>query len=364
MRLLFNNLLLRLAFHGLLFWDSPASEMGVVIPDDGGAGGGDDRKAGDATDDDVDGQDDDQHADDERGDADASTRRGSARGDDDDQDDEDEDEDRDEDDDVSRPAEERLKKVLKAKRRLERQGKKLRPVRERLKELEAAGLSIDDLIHSHRSLASLQRRLEESPKLRALLEENDDAPASRDARAAKGGKRESVKYPFKTDNESGKFFENFHQDFTNHRDEVSTRLERLEKLLEGEVRERTGERTTAAVKEWRGHAETASKLIPEGFRDLFMHAIGLEMRRALRGEIKASPQQVIDAHLAKLKKKGAITDVTKKRASEAARESIARRNETLPRRPSGSGAPGPVKERQIPRMSDFNRKLKARFGGS
>lgn len=367
MRLLFNNLLLRLAFAGMIFWDAPASEMGVVeVPDEGGAGDGKDRAAGDSHDEDVDDRGDDHEADGERDDADASARRSSARGDQGDDDDDDEDDDdADDEDEKGELTEERFRKVLKAKRRLERQGKKFRPTRERLKELEAAGLSIDDLVHSHRSLASMQRRLEENPKLRALIEGDDEASASRDTRGrSSNGKREPVKYPFKTDNESGQFFQRFHEDYLSHRDEVGTRLEKIEKLLEGEVRERHSERQSASVKEWRTQAETAAKVIPEGFRDLFMHTIGLEMRRALRGEIKATPQQVIDAHLNKLRKKGSITDATKKRASEAAREFIARRNETLPRRPAGSGGPGPVKERRIPRMSDYNRNLKSRFGGS
>lgn len=353
-----------LAIAGTTCWDSPASEMGVVTPNDGdGAGGGDDRNAGDGTADDV---DDGQGADDDGGDegdsgADARGRRDASADDgDDDQDDEDEHED---DDDAARPPEERLKKVLKAKRRLERKQKKFQPTAARLRELQEAGLSIDDLVLAHRQLTNMQRRLEDNPKLKALFgdEDGDDTGSSRAGRKAE---RESVKYPFKTDNESGQFFKKFHEDFHAHTEEFSGRLERLEKLLDGETRERRAERTSAAVKEWRTSADTAAKVIPEGFRDLFLHAVGGDMRRVLRGELRATPQQVIDHHLAKLRKKGAIGKDTKTRASEAAREQIARRNENLPRRPAGNGRPGPVKERTIPRMADYNRSLKQRFGGN
>jgi len=348
-------------------WESPSSEMGLVSPDDGGGGGGSDRGSSTAdTNADVDdGHDDDRGADDQ-GDrsADARGRRESGHDDEDDQDDDPlgalgDDEDDDEKD--TRPVEERFKKVLKSKRRLERTVKKNAGALTRLKELQSAGVNLDDLVHSHRELVALQKRLEDSPKLRALLEGGDE-DTSRDRRGAKG--REPVKYPFKTDSESGQFFKKFHEDVTASQADLIDRLDRLEQALQGESTARRSERGAAMAKEWRSAAETAAKAIPEGFRDLFMHTIGLDMRRAQRGEIKASAQQVIDFHLDKLKKKGAIGKATTTRASEAARESIARRNETLPRRPAGNGSSGPAKERRLPRMSDYNRQLKAKFGGA
>lgn len=354
--------LLGLAFAQMKFWDAPTSEMDVAPGGTGDAGGD---AGGDAAHDDVDGQDNDSDAGD--GDERADARRGREAGDRDEDDDQDDDplnalgDDEDDEDGDTRPIEERFKKVLKAKRRLERGLKKNAGTLSRLKELQSAGVNLDDLIVAQRQLVNLEKRMGENPQLRALL--GDEGSADRGPRKPAKGDRDPVKYPFKLDNESGQFFKQFHEDFLSLRDQLAGELADLREQVTGVSREHRQERTTATVQQWRTAAETASKQIPEGFRDLFMHAVGLEMRRAVRGEIKATPQQVIDAHLAKLKKKGALTDTTKKRASDAARESIARRNETLPRRPAGNGAPGPVKERRIPRMADFNRSLRSKFGG-
>jgi hypothetical protein len=197
-----------------------------------------------------------------------------------------------------------------------------------------------------------------------LLGADEDQDDRTTTRRSGGGKRESVKLPFDPNTPAGKFFQDWYEASQQTIDDLRKELSEIREQTTGIRNERTQERTQATVNEWRTAADAATKKLPDGIRELFHHTVGLEMRRALRGEIKATPQQVIDAHLNKLRKKGSITDATKKRASEAARESIARRNETLPRRPAGSGSPGPVKDRRIPRLSDFNRSLKQRFGGS
>lgn len=359
MRLL-KEALLALAFAQMKFWDAPASEMGITSPDSGdGDRGGNDRGEKTAGDDVDDGQGDDQAADEEHDDADASSSRGSERGDDNDQDDEDDDDEEDDEDD-NRPAEERLKKVLKAKRRLERKTKKLAPTMARLKELQDAGLDLDTLIGSHRSLASMQRRLEENPKLRALIEGDE---ADRSERGSKSPAKREVKYPFNVENESGKFFKTFHEEFLTLKEQLESSITEMQEQLGGVTRERSQERTQRTVTEWKSAADTAAKALPQNVRKLFTHAVGLEMRRAIRGEIKATPQQVIDFYLKDLAKDGQISKASSERASGAARESIARRNNTLPRRPAGAGRPGPQQERKLPRLSDFGRSLRSKFGG-
>ena len=351
-----------LALSGACFWDSPSSEMGV-IPDGGsepGGGGaaddGDADKATDTSTQDVDnGQDGD-------GDGGANARGGRHSGDDGDDGDQDDDPlsalGSDDDDDDSRPADERLRKVVKKNRRLERAVKKTASLVARQKELADQGLTIDDLLHSHRSLSTLQKRLESSPQLRKLIEGGEGEGGSGK------GKAEPVKYPFKTDNESGQFFKQLHENVERSTTDFNDRLDRIEAALKEDRQERRVEKTTASIGQWKTAATTAAKQIPEPYRELFMHTIGSDMRRVLEGKMRGTPQTVIDFHLAKLKKTGAIGKATTSRASEAARESIARRNEKQPRTPKGHGAPGPPKERRIQRLADYNRGLRQRFGGN
>lgn len=344
-----------LALLGQAAWDAPASDMGMVS--DGGGGQGGDEPPDTPTDPEDAADPDSESHEEKPDDADASP---SARASDDDADD-DADDDEDADLDDGRPLDERFRKVLKSKRKIERQLRTLKPHAPLLKQLRDAGLNLSDLVSSHQQLQALQQRMAKNPKLKDLFGTEDGDEGGKPRRAAATTETE---FPFDTSTKSGQFFKDFIESSRALQDQILDRLEQLDSGFKQDRTERTTQQTQATVTQWRAATDAAMKQLPKPFQALFNNVVGLEMRRALRGEITATPQQVIDFYLKDIRKNNGLGAAPASRASDAARETVARRTTTLPRRPAGHGAPGPAKEQRVQRLSDFNRGLKQRFGGA
>lgn len=344
-------------------WDAPASELGL----DTGAAPAEPAEpaAGGAADDSPD----------DRGDASQATRTGAERaeteGRDDEQPDDDQDPDaldllteREDEDHPDRPArslEDRFKSLRQRSRQLEKSLKKNLPVIQALRE---SGMDLRTLLQRHDSLARLEAAMERNPRLRALLNgEDDNEPPARGSRTREA--EDEVTYPFDTTDEVGRFMAQFHQDVRNDRTALNERLDKIEKLLGGRLDriEHTSmsERVRATEQTWKGAVDAAAAKLDKGYRKMFGDAMYGVLQQVIAGKLRLTPQQAIDHYLKELR----ISDKTKQVASAAARQRTAQRNDQLPRRPSGgAGTPASPRSGPVPRMADFNRSIMRRYGAA
>lgn len=334
----------------LCFWEGPSSDLGLDTgrtPEPEPAAAAADEKSADA-------------ADDESSDDDA-TARASADADAD-ADDVDEDVDpldllttRDEPDEQTpqRTIEDRYKALSKRSRKLEKSLKKSLPIQQALRE---AGVDLRTLMASHARLTAYEASLQNNPRLRALLEGNADDAGTDDRRPA--AREEAVEYPFDVNDPVGRFMQDFHQGTTKTNREILERLERMERTANdrlGRIENTTvAQQRSSTMQSWKTAADAAAGKLDKPVQKLFRDAVLAAAHGYLNGQHKLSPQQVIDHYLADFK----VSDKQKRRASDAAAQKTAERNQTLPRRPAqGSGSPASPAARKVPRLEDFNRNL-------
>jgi hypothetical protein len=338
----------------ICYWDGPASELGLDTgrtPEPEPAAAAADETSAEAGDDSSD---------------DETPARASADADAD-ADDVDEDADpldllttRDEQDEQtqSRPIEDRYKALSKRARKLEKSLKKSLPIQQALRE---AGVDLRTLLSSHQRLAAFEASLQANPRLRALLEgSNSDDPPADTRRAA--AREEPVEYPFDVNDPVGRFMQEFHQGSTKAQNEILDRLERIEKSFDtrvGRIESTTvAQQRATTMNTWKTTATAAAEKLEPGVRQIFLDAVLSAAEGSLSGRHKLSVQQVIDHYLKPLK----VSDKQKERASAAAKQKTAERNNNLPRRPApGSGSPASPAARRVPRLEEFNRNLSRQF---
>jgi len=355
-----------LAADEICYWDAPASELGFT----GAAASGPAAPASETAAADP-GSDTDAHA---AADQDASDttedveRPDAAEEDDPNADPLDalaRDEESDEDAPATRTIEDRYKGLKQRARKLERAYKKHLPTIQALRE---AGVDLRTLIQRSQKLADFERNLESNPRVRSLLygedEPNTDRRDSRSDRGRGRAEEDTVSYPFDTNDEVGRFLADFHKSTRTQSTDIVSRLERIEQSLGQRVdriEQSTRQREVTAMQtEWRSATQAAAGKLPEEYRPMFNDAVYGAMEQVASGRLRATPQQIIDHYLKRIK----VSDGQKARASNAARQRIATRNDQLPRRPSGNanGSPASPRSRAIPRLEEFNRDISRRFG--
>lgn len=263
---------------------------------------------------------------------------------------------RDEPDDQAkdRTPDDRYKALSKRARKLERSLKKSLPITQALRE---AGVDLRTLLSSHARLTAYEASLNANPRLKALLEGGtpDDTTVG-DRRPA--AREEAVEYPFDVNDPVGRFMQDFHKGTTTAQNTILERLGSIEKALDtrlGRIEQGSAAQQRGAVMStWKTTATAAAEKLEPGVRQMFLDAVLNAAEARLAGRHALTPQQVIDHYLKPLK----VSDKSKQRASDAAKQKTAERNTTLQRRPAqGAGSPASPAARRIPRLEEFNRNL-------
>ena len=347
-------------------WDAPASELGLEPPAPAGGGAPDAGATADAAAD-SDHAADASAASDQGEDAgdDAAHAEAADAGDDDpnaDPLDALSSDDEPDDPKTQRTIEDRYKGLKQRARKLERAYKKHLGTIAALRE---SGTDLRTLLARSQKLAEFERSLETNPRLRALVmgDPDDDGASDRGRRGRAEANEEPVTYPFDTNDEVGRFLSDFHKSSTSSTRDIASRLERIEKQLGGRLdRIEQGTRqsqVTAIQAQWKSATAAATEKLPKEYRSMFNDAVYGAMQQVLRGELRATPQLIIDHYLKQVR----VSTQTKKVASDAAKQRIAANNDKLPRRPNGSaGSPASPRSRAVPRLEQFNRDISRRFG--
>jgi hypothetical protein len=254
----------------------------------------------------------------------------------------------------------RIKSLTKRARSLEKRVRRDLPVIQALRE---SGLDLKTLITSHNRLAAFEQSLDRNPRLRALLNGEDDPHPASPRRTEVRGEEESVDYPFDTRDEVGKFVSDFHKGTTKEIRDLKSQIAELTQTLGGRVgrieQGTVAQQRSATLSTWKSAATAAAEKIDPALRPMFLDSVHNAAEAFLAGRHKFGPQHVIDHYL-----KGVnASQMQKNRASAAAKQNIAERNNNLPRRPGqASGTPASAARKTVPRMEDFNRTLARTMG--
>lgn len=329
------------------------------------AGGGDDSQS----------FDDDAALDTPEGDdaaADEATRSASADGGE--SDDEDDDDDRYE----GLPAEERVKKLLSARKKLRRKLRERSPVYEQVQALARQGISLADLQLTHRQHQQLAEQIRRSPKLRSLIDgsadEGDRRPGRRDATRPAGDEEdfvfddspEALGFDPKESRTNQLLADRFRRAaLTEHRlnkaltrmdrldpDAIERRVGGLEQGIRQQSRQSIEREWTAAVDAAVTHITDPDTDRQKGLRTMFRD----NMRIAMQTEGGKRPPQDIVNHYFRLLK---ITPARTARATAAARTAHqnAQRVTQLQRQPSQSGQPAPANAKRKT-LADVHRQVR------
>jgi hypothetical protein len=327
---------------------------------DAGSGGGDgDPGDGGAGDPPADGAADDD-AGENAGDDDRA-----ARGSSDDDEDEDDDEDLRDDAEVTQ---ERFKRVTAKLRKLSRRDRRFTPTRARLKELQDAGISLDDLMTSHRNFHALDAQIRRNPKLRALVHgDGTDEPAETGRRASRQASDEEFDestLPFDPNaSEANRYFANLAR--KNHEQEKTLRqlTERLNKA-EGRDTQRT-EREES--REWKTVLDGALARIKQtSLKSTLSDAVVAAFQR--RSQHGKSATQVVNHYITQLEKDGLLSAQEAKDAKAANKtgqptsraamqQRIAENNRNLPRTVAPQGQPTAARQGKD-RLLDVHKRLR------
>jgi hypothetical protein len=260
------------------------------------------------------------------------------------------DDDDDDDDDLPTdvPDRTRWEKVRKKLSKLNRRDRRLAPVRERLKELKEQGLSLDDLVLTHRQYRSLEQSIRQNPKLRQALFGGDAEEGSNTSRQPAPQPVEEQfdesSLPFDpNENKTNRYFADLAK--------KAWEMERKLTQLNGNVatqQQREHQRTEAQVKEaWVNKTDAAAKFIKDkGVQTIFRDAMTAAYHNA-RGRF--TPEQIVNHYLKQLgidPKQAARANAAaagagnaNPNATLAARNRVANDNRNQPRTVAPPGAP-------------------------
>jgi hypothetical protein len=275
---------------------------------------------------------------------------------------------RDEDphDQAGKPARtdaDRLKSLSKRARKLERALKKSTPIVQALRE---SGMDLRTLLGRSQNLANLEAAMERNPRLRALMNGEDDTPAPRQSsrsRAAEDG--DDAQPPYDTTDSVGRHMHTFETDTRSFMREIRAELAAIKQTTGGRldrVEHNNAQAARANVeREWKAAADAAAERLDKNLRPMFKDAMFSAMSNMLAGRIRATPQQIVDHYLKGMN----LSAKTKQVASDAARQRIAQGNQNLPRRPGGgTGQPASPRSAKLPRLGEFNLGLQRKFGAA
>lgn len=286
------------------------------------------------------------------------------------------DDDDDDDPDLSSPdpiTPERFQRVVKKLSKLKRRDRTFATDRQRLKELKANGLSIDDLVTAHRNYQSLDQTIRSNKKLRATLYgEGEEQPATRAAEQPAAAETfDEGSLPFDANaNPTNRYF----ADLAKQNFEMRQTMQRLEQGVQTREQREAGLRFEAEKSTWKNTIDAAATHIQdEGPRKLFKEVMTAayrhETEKARSGsklprftprqvaehylkELGIDPAQAAKANLATAK----VPAATPPARTAATQQKIAEQNKTLPRTVAPGGVPAPARSK-VETLSDVRKRL-------
>lgn len=237
-------------------------------------------------------------------------------------------------------------------RKLSKQGRqlaKLRPVADRVKDV-----NVDELSLKARTADQLNAVLARNPKLRQQMLEALSSPDRGDEPESEP-EFDSSKLPFDVSDESGKFFAKFYKEFLELRKENGRLSSHLKQMGEDSARNANA----GEARNWKSAVTAAEAHVPEHFREMFHDAVYGAFKEARERGVKVDPQKVIDHYL----KKTGVNKGVQAKASDAAAQRIAEKNKNLPHQPANAGAPAGAKGDRKETVADVNRRLRSSFSG-
>ena len=273
------------------------------------------------------------------------------------------------DDAVGRPAEERLRNVLKKFRKARRQLAKFKPLADRLK-----GVDVDEVLQGHRQFLTLRERLATNKRLQRLLiedgadgaadDQSDDAPAGRGADRGRAVEEfDESTLPFDPNaSPSNRYFADFfkrHHATAREQERMvrtlSKRIEQLEGGLQQRdqrvISERWQNELNAALSQIKGPDRVMVKNQQTVLKDLVTAAF----RLAPKG---TDPKKVI-AHYSGLL---GIKPTQGQLSAAQAKQRAAIRNASLPRTGGGAGVPTPARGKKES-IADVTRRIRQSLSG-
>lgn len=258
------------------------------------------------------------------------------------------------DDDQTKPIEERHRKTLRDKRRLQRKLAKLSPLSQRLK-----GVDLDRALANASRYEALEARLAGNRKLwRQLTEEPEGAEDEGEtAPAARRGTRDEEpfdesKLPWDTETASGKYFVGMVKQQRTLQTDLQRAMKRIDQLEGGITQERQAQVQT----KWVEGMKAASKQIKDPkVRTMFEDAVKGAFHVAQFQRRQVDPNTVIKHYL----NLAGVSPTTKAIAAGAAKQRMAQGNQQLPRHQAGGpGASTPARSGKE-RPADVHRRIRA-----
>lgn len=238
-----------------------------------------------------------------------------------------------------------FKRVLAKLKKRNRQLAKLRPLAARVKDV-----NLDDVLVKAKSADELQATLARHPELAEQVLKAMSGLADRKPAADAKKKFDRKSLPFNVDDESGKFFADFYEQFLSLQDELASTKTELATHRDANVRQTRA----TEMRAWQDAVKAAAAKVPSWARDMFNDAVYGAYREAQTRGNRLDPQRVIRHYLTKLP----IGDQAKAAANAAAKDRIASNNAHLPRVPSRSGVPASVRK-PGETVADVNRRIRS-----
>lgn len=307
----------------------------LFAPGDAGGNAGDDAGVSDGQGDPAGDDAGDAHVDD--GGAAAGVNAGA--------DDADDDDDEDDFSDLPQKEDPQIKKLLKKLQKRNRQVRRMRPVAQQLKDVD-----VHDVLTKAKSADQIREALAAHPDLAEQVMAALAGTRKPAAGKAEKPKFDRTKLPFSTDDDSGKFFADFYEQFTALQEELKTTRAELTGLKQA------GQQQTrqAVLGTWQSQTKAAAASMPEWARSMFNDAVYGAFREAESKGLRLDPQKVIKHYLSKLP----IGDKAKAAAAAAAaRGKAATNNSNLPRVPHQAGLPAGARKAGES-VADVNRRVR------